>query len=246
MANDTPNATFRYIEELRTCLLHCLICVGAIFCLSVCFANRLFDLLAAPMVQQLHGSSLIATSLFSPFLTPLKMCFYLAICLSVPFIFYKLWHFITPALYPKERKQMWPFLTLSIFLFYAGALFSWLFVLPKVLSYFIRATPHSVTLMPDMGHYLNFVAKVGFTFGLGFEIPLFTFAAVEFNWLSLALLRGSRPGVIVAAFVLGMFLTPPDVLSQIVVAVPLWALFELGLALSTWRQHTRKRQQDSS
>jgi sec-independent protein translocase protein TatC len=162
-------------------------------------------------------------------MVPLKLALYLSLFMIMPFVFYQIWQFISPGLYPNERKSTAPVIIASISLFYIGALFAYYIACPLALGFFVGIAPSGVAIMTDLQSYLDFVLSMLFAFGLGFQVPIISFSLIRIGILSVDQMREQRPYIIIGAFVLGMVLTPPDVISQIMLALPLWALFELGL-----------------
>jgi sec-independent protein translocase protein TatC len=173
--------------------------------------------------------SMVATGVASPFLVPFKLTIVLAIFLSVPFILHQVWSFIAPGLYQHEKKFAIPLLLSSIVLFYAGIAFAYYVVLPLAFSFFTSVGPQGVTLLPDIANILNFILKMFFAFGIAFEIPIATFLMVLMGFTTVQNLSSKRPYVFLGCFVVGMFVTPPDVISQTILAVPMWMLFEVGI-----------------
>ena len=176
-----------------------------------------------------EGATMIATGVASPFLTPFKLTLMVALFLSMPIILHQIWGFIAPGLYKHEKRIAVPLLVSSILLFYAGMAFAYFVVFPIMFGFFASVTPEGVAMMTDIGQYLDFVLTLFFAFGVAFEIPIATFLLIWVGVVDVASLRKSRPYVIVGCFVVGMILTPPDVFSQTMLAVPMWVLFEVGL-----------------
>jgi len=213
--------------------LRVIIAVGIILLALLPFANQLYSLVAAPLLAHLpEGTSMIATEVASPFLAPFKLALISAIFLAMPVVLYQLWAFIAPGLYQHERKLVFPLLLTSTVLFYLGAAFAYYVVLPLVFSFFITVAPEGVAVMTDISKYLDFVLKLFFAFGLAFEVPIATILLVWAGVTTPETLVAKRPYIIVGAFVMGMLLTPPDVISQSLLAVPMWLLFELGVFFS--------------
>ena len=198
-------------------------------------ANKLFSWLSGPLMAHMpEGSSMIAIEVASPFLIPFKLTLFLALFLSIPYVLYQLWSFVAPGLYKHERRLVYPLLVSSTVLFYAGAAFAYFVVFPLVFAFFTGTAPDGVSVMTDISRYLDFVLTLFFAFGMAFEVPVFTVLLV---WTGMATqdgLRQKRPYIIVGAFVIGMLLTPPDIISQTLLAVPVWILFELGVYFSGW------------
>ena len=219
-----------HLTELRTRLLRCVVAVLVIFAALFSFAQEIYALVAAPLRAYLpEGATMIATGVASPFLTPFKLTLIVALFLSIAVILHQIWGFIAPGLYTREKRIAAPLLASSILLFYAGMAFAYFLVFPIIFGFFASVTPEGVAMMTDIGQYLDFVLTLFFAFGVAFEIPVATFLLIWVGIVDVQTLRNSRPYVIVGCFVVGMFLTPPDVFSQTLLAVPMWLLFEAGL-----------------
>ncbi len=222
-----------HLAELRERLLKSLCAVLVIFLIALPFSNDLYTLVAAPLIDKLSpDSTMIATQVASPFLVPFKLTLFGAIFIAMPYLLIQLWGFVAPGLYRSERRFVRPLLVSSILLFYAGTAFAYCIVFPLIFGFFNAIVPEHVTVMTDMSHYLDFIVKLFFAFGLAFEVPVATVLLIWSGFTSAATLAKNRAYVIIAAFVLGMLLTPPDVISQILMALPIWLLFEAGLFLS--------------
>ena len=219
-----------HLAELRTRLLRCVVIILLIFAGLFYFAQDIYALVAAPLRAYLpEGATMIATGVASPFLTPFKLTLMCALFLGMPVILHQAWGFIAPGLYTHERRIAVPLLISSILLFYAGMAFAYFVVFPIMFGFFASVTPDGVAMMTDIGQYLDFVLTLFFAFGVAFEIPIATFLLIWAGIVSVETLVKSRPYVIVGCFVVGMFLTPPDVFSQALLAIPMWLLFEAGL-----------------
>jgi sec-independent protein translocase protein TatC len=219
-----------HLTELRTRLLRCVVAVLLIFAGLFYFAQDIYALVAAPLRAYLpEGASMIATGVASPFFAPFKLSMVVSLFLAMPVVLHQLWGFIAPGLYRHEKRLAIPLLVSSILLFYAGMAFAYFVVFPVMFGFFASVTPEGVAMMTDIGEYLDFVLALFFAFGIAFEIPVATFLLIRAGVVSADSLRRSRPYVIVGCFVVGMFLTPPDVFSQTLLAVPMWLLFEAGL-----------------
>lgn len=222
-----------HLIELRGRLLRVILCVALVFLALAPFTSKLYALLAHPLLQHLPaGATMIATEVASPFLTPFKFVFVLAVALSMPYALHQAWRFIAPGLYRRERRIALPLLFSSIVLFYGGIAFAYYVVFPLAFGFLVSAAPPGVTVMTDISKYLDFALTLFFAFGLAFEVPVALIILVWAGIVSPADLAGKRSYVIVAAFVVGAVLTPPDVISQTLLAVPLWLLYELGVFLS--------------
>ncbi len=223
----------QHLIELRDRILRAVLVVLTIFLGLYYFANDLYLVVSEPLRVYLpEGTSMIATDVASPFLTPFKLTLVLAIFLAMPFILFQFWRFVAPALYQHEKKLAIPLLVSSVFLFYLGVVFAYYVVFPLVFGFFTSAGPEGVTVMTDINKYLDFVLKLFFAFGLAFEIPIATVILVATGASTSESLARKRPYIVVGCFVVGMLLTPPDVISQTLLAVPMWLLFEIGVFFS--------------
>jgi sec-independent protein translocase protein TatC len=222
-----------HLIELRNRLLRSIITILVITLVLIPFSNDLYHLLARPLMAHLPATnSMIATEVTAPFLAPLKLTLAVAIMLSVPVLLYQLWAFIAPGLYQKERRLILPLLVSSTFLFFLGIAFAYLVVFPLMFGFFTQAAPEGIAVMTDISKYLDFVLTTFFAFGIAFEVPVATVLLVWTGITNVESLREKRPYIIVVAFVVGMLLTPPDVISQTLLAIPMWLLFEAGLWFS--------------
>jgi sec-independent protein translocase protein TatC len=223
----------QHLVELRSRLIRCVVAVVLVFAALYPFANELYTLLAEPLMAQLpEQSSMIATGVAAPFLAPFKLCLFLSVVISLPVLFYQLWAFVAPGLYRHERILVVPLVFSSVLLFYLGIAFAYYVVFPLVFAFFTSVAPEGITVMTDISSYLDFVLKLFFAFGLVFEVPIATLLLVYTGISTTESLAQKRPYVIVSAFVIGMLLTPPDIFSQTLLAIPMWVLFELGLLAS--------------
>ena len=222
-----------HLQELRSRLLWVVGSVLIVFIGLFPFANKLYGYLAGPLMAHLpEGSSMVAIDVASPFLTPFKLVLLISIVLAIPIILYHVWAFIAPGLYSHEKRLVFPIIVSSSILFYIGMAFAYFIVFPLMFGFFTRVAPEGVAVMTDIGRYLDFVLKIFIAFGLAFEVPIVTLVLVKLGITTPQQLANKRPYVIIAAFIIGMLLTPPDVISQILLAIPVWLLFELGLLLS--------------
>jgi sec-independent protein translocase protein TatC len=219
-----------HLIELRRRLLTSILAIFIIFIPLYFFANEIYLFVAQPLMERLpSGSTMIATEVASPFLTPFKLAIFAAIFISVPYILHQAWAFIAPGLYLGEKKFALPLLASSIVLFYMGVAFAYFVVFPLVFQFMTSVTPVGVTMMTDINRYLDFVLKLFFAFGFAFEVPIATLLMVWSGMTTVESLARKRPYIVVGCFVVGMLLTPPDVISQILLALPTWILFEIGL-----------------
>ena len=248
--NASPDSLLGHLIELRNRLLRCVVAVIIVFAGLAAFAQEIYHILAQPLMAVLpENSSMIATDVAAPFFAPFKLTFIVAICVAIPYILLQVWQFIAPALYSREKRLMAPLVVSSTLLFYSGIAFAYYIVFPIIFGFFTSVAPEGVTVATDISNYLDFVLKLFFAFGLSFEIPVAILLMVWTGVTTRAELAEKRPYIIVGAFILGMLLTPPDVLSQTLLAVPMWLLFELGLALSRFYQpaaieNTEEKQED--
>jgi len=220
----------QHLVELRDKLLHSVIAILLIFIGIFPFANEVYGFIAAPIISVLpSGTNIIAIGVISPFLTPLKMALIFAVYLAMPYLLFQIWSFIAPALYKHEKQMIVPLIVSSTILFYAGILFSFYVVFPVIFGFLSSVGPSIVDFTPDIQYYLDFVLKVSFAFGVAFEVPIATILLIMFNITTIENLKKNRPYVVIGAFVLGMLLTPPDIISQVLIAIPMWLLFEAGL-----------------
>ncbi|WIX31963.1 twin-arginine translocase subunit TatC [Salinicola sp. JS01] len=222
-----------HLIELRSRLMKAVIVVIAIFAVLYAFSNDIYRFVAEPLIALLPaGSRMIATEVTSPFLAPFKLTMVVSIFAAVPVILYQAWAFIAPGLYRHEKAIAFPLLASSIVLFYCGAAFAYYVVFPLLFSFFVHTGPQDVQVMTDINAYLNFVLKMFFAFGVAFEIPIATFLLIWTGITDVKSLTKKRPYVILICFVVGMLLTPPDVISQSLLAVPMWLLFEVGIVFA--------------
>lgn len=233
MSDDQDQPLFTHLLELRNRLLRCVICVLIIFLSLFYFANDLYLIMVEPLSRLLPSTGdLIATGVTSPFLVPFKMTLVLSILISMPLILQQMWGFVAPGLYHHEKRFGIPLLISSIILFYAGIAFAYFVVMPIVFGFFTAIGPEGVSFLPDISNVLNFMLKMFFAFGLSFEIPIATFLLVLMGMTTVEKLSSKRPYIFLGCFVVGMLVTPPDVVSQSILAIPMWLLFELGLLFS--------------
>ena len=225
----------KHLFELRTTALRCIISIVLITIILLPFANQIYSFIATPLIAKLpEGSSMIATEVTSPFFAPFKLTLFCGIFFSIPYILYQTWSFIAPGLYINERKLILPLLISSSLLFYLGIFFAYYAVFPILFAFLTTTAPSNITIMTDINHYLDFILKLFFAFGISFEIPIATILLIKSNFITIEKLSSNRPYIILFAFFVGMLLTPPDVISQILLAIPIWVLFEIGLVLGKY------------
>jgi len=230
----TPTENFiSHLIELRTRLLRIVIGMLIVFIALFPFANEVYALLAEPLLSQLpSGGQMIATGVTTPFFVPLKVAMMAAFLIALPHTLYQVWAFVAPGLYAHEKKFMVPVIIAASLLFLAGMAFAYFLVFPVVFGFIVGTAPQGVAVMTDIGNYLDFVMTLFFAFGLAFEVPIAVVMAVYFGWVSVDKLKESRGYVIVGAFVIGAIFTPPDIISQFMLAVPMWLLYELGIIVA--------------
>jgi sec-independent protein translocase protein TatC len=239
--NDQEMTLIQHLLDFKTSLTRAILAIIVLFVCLFPFANDIYTYIAEPLTRYLpEGSSMIATAVASPFLTPFKLAFVLAIYMAMPYLLYQIWRFIAPALYSHEKQLVAPILFFSSFLFYAGGLFAYYVVFPLVFGFLSQSAPEGVTIATDISLYLDFVIKMFFAFGMAFEVPIVTVLLIITGMTTPKKLSHSRPYIVVGAFVIGMLLTPPDIISQTLLAVPMWLLFEIGLLVGAYVIKRRK------
>ncbi len=222
-----------HLVELRSRLLRMALAIAVIFLALVPFSKDIFSFVADPLIKHLpDGATMIATQVASPFLTPFKLTLMVAVFLAMPVVLYQLWAFVAPGLYRREKKFAIPLVGSSIVLFYLGVAFAYYAVFPLMFGFFTAVAPDGVTVMTDINHYLDFILTLFFAFGAAFEVPIATVLLVMTGFVTPASLASKRPYVFLGAFIAGMLLTPPDVISQTLLALPVYLLYELGIILS--------------
>lgn len=231
MTSDKETGLTSHLIELRSRLLKIVGVVLVVFAFLFPYANEVYEYLAAPLVAGMAGP-MIAIDVATPFLTPLKLCLLAALVLSMPFVLYQIWAFVAPGLYPREKRLTAPLTASSAVLFYLGMAFAYFVVFPLMFRFFAAVAPEGVSVMTDISRYLDFVVTIFIAFGLAFEVPVVTVLLIKAGVVTVDTLSNKRPYVIVFAFVLGMVLTPPDVVSQVLLALPVWFLFEVGLLVA--------------
>jgi sec-independent protein translocase protein TatC len=228
--NDQPMPLVSHLTELRTRLLRCVAAIFLVFAGLFSFAQQIYTIVSAPLREFLPaGSTMIATDVASPFLTPFKLTMMVSLFLAIPVILHQIWGFIAPGLYKHEKRIAVPLLVSSIILFYAGMAFAYFLVFPLIFKFFASATPVGVMMATDITNYLDFVMTLFFAFGVAFEIPVAVVLLVWIGVVDVKYLKKARPYVVIGCFVVGMVLTPPDIFSQTLLAVPMWMLFEVGV-----------------
>ncbi len=232
-SNPPEQGLMEHLAELRDRLMWIVLVILVAFLILFAFSEDIFSFAAEPLLAQMpEGTSMIATGVTSPFLVPLKLALLLSVLLTIPHTLHQIWGFIAPGLYKHEKRLAVPLLTSSILLFYCGIAFAHFLILPILFDFFLGVTPAGVEVMTDIGQYLDFVIAIFFAFGLAFEIPVATFLLIAAGATTPKRLATKRPYIVVGAFVIGMLITPPDVISQTLLAVPMLFLFEAGLIMA--------------
>lgn len=234
-----------HLMELRDRLLRMVLAVIILFACLFAFSEQIFSYFAQPLLALMpEGTSMIATGVTSPFLVPFKLVLMLSVLLALPYLLYQLWSFIAPGLYKHEKRLVAPLVFSSVMLFYCGIAFAYFVVFPLLFGFFIAIAPEGVSVMTDIGQYLDFILAIFFAFGIAFEMPVATFLLVHAGATTVESLSEKRPYIIVGVFVIGMLLTPPDVISQSLLAIPMWLLFEAGLVAARMVQKNKPEDED--
>ena len=226
----TKDSVSDHLLELRSRLLKVILLFALFSVLGIPFASEIYLFVSAPLIELLpDGSTMIATEVASPFMAPIKLVLYIALMFSMPWLFYQTWMFMSPGLYKNERAFTGPLMLSTVILFFSGAAFAFFVVCPIIFKFFIAMAPESIRVMTDINQYLSFVFKLIFAFGVAFEIPIATILIVKNGIMSKESLVKARPYLIILFLIVGMLLTPPDVFSQLFLAIPMWILFEVGI-----------------
>ena len=229
----TKETVISHFLELRARLLKVIIFFVLLSILGIPFSAEIYSFVAAPLINLLpDGATMIATEVASPFMAPIKLTLYIAMLFSMPWLFYQIWMFISPGLYSNERTFTGPLLFSTIILFFSGASFAFFIVCPIIFEFFIGMAPESIIIMTDISQYLSFIFKLVFAFGVAFEIPVATILLVKSGFATRNSLIKARPYLVILFLIIGMLLTPPDIFSQLFLAVPMWVLFEIGIILA--------------
>lgn len=237
---DAPQTLIAHLLELRNRLLKAVLAVLVVFLCLFYFSRELYTLVASPLMNVMpEGTHMIATGVASPFLAPFKLTLYLSIFVSMPFILHQAWAFVAPGLYRHEKRLAVPLLVSSVVLFYAGAAFAYFVVFPLIFQFFTTIAPEGVAVSTDISSYLDFVLALFLAFGFSFELPIAIVLLVATGMVRVEQLKASRAYVIVGCFMIGMLLTPPDVISQTLLAIPMWLLFEIGLLFGAMVERRR-------
>ncbi|OGS96995.1 MAG: twin arginine-targeting protein translocase TatC [Gallionellales bacterium RIFCSPLOWO2_02_FULL_57_47] len=230
-----------HLIELRTRLLHSFVALLLVFICLFPWASDLYTMLAQPLLSKLpKGGQMIATDVTTPFFVPLKVAMMAAFLITLPYILYQIWRFVAPGLYAHEKRLVWPLIIASTILFFCGMAFAYFVVFPVVFGFITASTPQGVAVMTDIDKYLSFVLTMFMAFGITFQVPVAVVLLVRMGFVSVGKLREIRPYVVVGAFVAGAIFTPPDVVSQFMLAIPLWLLYEAGIVVAGWLKPVEK------
>lgn len=237
-----------HLLELRSRLLKAFGLVLIVFLVLAPFSNKIYTLVASPMLESLNSvtgtsGTMLAIKIASPILAPLKLTLFVAFYLTIPWVFYQVWAFVAPALYKKEKRVIFPLIFSSVILFYIGALFAFFVIFPITFKFLQLFSPEGVQFAPDISEYLSFVLTLVFAFGVAFETPVATILLVITGVVSIEKLKKMRPYVVLLVFTIGMLLTPPDIISQSLLAIPMWFLYEIGLFFA---QYVKKNKPEDS
>jgi sec-independent protein translocase protein TatC len=242
-----PDSFMSHLIELRDRLLRCVIALLLVFICLFPWARDIYTVLAEPMLAALpQGGQMIATEVTAPFFIPVKVTLLAAFVIALPYLLYQIWAFVAPGLYIHEKKMVMPLIVTSTLLFLVGMAFAYFIVFPVVFHFIISIAPEGVTVMTDIGKYVDFVLTLFIAFGVTFEVPVAVVILTRAGIVSIAALKQARPYVIVGAFVIGAIFTPPDVVSQILLAIPLWLLYEAGIVVSGWLAKAEDEPQSDS
>lgn len=233
--NSTTETFVAHLIELRTRLLHSVVALLLVFVCLFPWASDLYTLLAQPLLAKLpKGGQMIATDVTTPFFVPLKVAMMAAFLIALPYILYQIWRFVAPGLYAHEKRLVWPLIVASTVLFFCGMAFAYFAVFPVVFGFITASAPQGVAVMTDIDKYLSFVLGMFMAFGITFQVPVAVILLVRMGFVTVEKLREIRPYVIVGAFIVGAIFTPPDVVSQFMLAMPLWLLYEAGIIVASW------------
>ncbi|MGA7750353.1 MAG: twin-arginine translocase subunit TatC [Gallionella sp.] len=231
----TGESFIAHLVELRSRLLKSVVAVLLVFICLFPWSSKLYTLLAQPLLARLpKGGQMIATDVTTPFFVPLKVALMAAFLIALPYILYQIWRFVAPGLYAHEKRLVWPLITASTILFFCGMAFAYFVVFPVVFGFITASAPQGVAVMTDIDKYLSFVLTMFMAFGLTFQVPVAVVLLVRMGFVSVEKLRETRPYAVVGAFIIGAIFTPPDVVSQLMLAMPLWLLFEAGIVVASW------------
>ena len=237
----TGESFIAHLVELRSRLMKAVVAVLLVFVCLFPWASKLYTLLAEPLLSKLpKGGQMIATDVTTPFFVPLKVALMAAFLIALPYILYQIWRFVAPGLYAHEKRLVWPLIIASTILFFCGMAFAYFVVFPVVFGFITASAPQGVAVMTDIDKYLSFVLTMFMAFGMAFQVPVAVVLLVRMGFVTVAKLREARPYAVVGAFVVGAIFTPPDVVSQLMLAMPLWLLYEVGIVVASWLKPAEK------
>ncbi len=243
----TGESFIAHLVELRTRLLHSVVAVLLVFVCLFPWASDLYTLLAHPLLARLpRGGQMIATDVTTPFFVPLKVALMAAFLIALPYVLYQIWRFVAPGLYAHEKRLVWPLIMSSTILFFCGMSFAYFVVFPVVFGFITASAPQGVAVMTDIDKYFSFVLTMFMAFGVTFQVPVAVVLLVRMGFVTVEKLREARPYAVVGAFIIGAIFTPPDVVSQLMLAVPLWLLFEAGIVVGSWVKPAEKTAGEST
>jgi len=244
---NTGEGFIAHLVELRTRLLNSVVAVLVVFVCLFPWSSDLYTLLARPLLARLpKGGQMIATDVTTPFFVPLKVALMTAFLIALPYILYQIWRFVAPGLYEHEKRLVWPLIIASSILFFCGMAFAYFIVFPVVFGFITSSAPHGVAVMTDIDKYLSFVLTMFVAFGITFQVPVAIVLLVRMGFITVDKLREIRPYMVVGAFVIGAIFTPPDVVSQSMLAIPLWLLYEAGIVVANWVKPGEKAAEQDS
>ncbi|WDR80549.1 twin-arginine translocase subunit TatC [Candidatus Purcelliella pentastirinorum] len=239
MSNKIKLSIINHLIELRKRIINCIIIIITTFIILSYFSNYIYHIIAIPLIKLLpYGTKMIAINIASPLFTPIKLTFIMSILITMPFNIYQIWKFIAPALYKKEKKIIKPLIFFSFVLFYSGIVFTYYVIMPILFLFLTKTVPNEILITADISNYLDFIMKLFITFGISFEIPILILLLCIIKVINTNILKNNRSYILIITFIISMLITPPDILSQIILALPMYILFEIGILFSTIYENT--------
>ncbi|WDI78422.1 twin-arginine translocase subunit TatC [Candidatus Purcelliella pentastirinorum] len=239
MSNKIKLSIINHLIELRRKIINCIIIIITTFIILSYFSNYIYHIIAIPLIKLLpYGTKMIAINIASPLFTPIKLTFIMSILITMPFNIYQIWKFIAPALYKKEKKIIKPLIFFSFVLFYSGIVFTYYVIMPILFLFLTKTVPNEILITADISNYLDFIMKLFITFGISFEIPILILLLCIIKVINTNILKNNRSYILIITFIISMLITPPDILSQIILALPMYILFEIGILFSTIYENT--------
>ncbi|WDI78868.1 twin-arginine translocase subunit TatC [Candidatus Purcelliella pentastirinorum] len=239
MSNEIKLSIINHLIELRKRIINCIVIIITTFLILSYFSNYIYHIIAIPLIKLLpYGTKMIAINISSPLFTPIKLTFILSILITMPFNIYQIWKFISPALYKKEKKIIKPLIFFSFILFYSGIIFTYYIIMPVLFMFLTKTVPNEILITADISNYLDFIMKLFITFGISFEIPILILLLCIIKIINTKTLKNNRSYILIITFIISMLVTPPDILSQIILALPMYILFEIGILFSTIYENT--------